>query len=300
MGWNGSGQKGAAPVQPKVTTKKPSPIRGLIAGAVVVALAVGAFFIFTSERCPQDERVSKEKSSIEDRRRAMRKIVESKTGRPFVPAVQAEKPKEPEDLGWYTNKAGVVKRRTGKGFVIKAGPHRKPLFDNVAENQLSGIVNTPLGANCYDYDVPEDFEEQFAYSLTNAITITENDSPEDAEKKRRVIEAKEHLVNLKKSGADIRQVLLEEKKLLRQRFEDYQAIEQGLNELRGADATPEEIADYARAAKEVMKQHDIEHPLYLAPEESEAYEKLDELISPKETDSNPDSPTSAEEQKDEQ
>lgn len=46
MGWNGSGQKGATPVQPKVTAKKPSPWRGLLAGAIVVALAAaGAYFL---------------------------------------------------------------------------------------------------------------------------------------------------------------------------------------------------------------------------------------------------------------
>lgn len=48
MSWNGSGQRGnSTPIQPKAK-KKPSPIRGLIAGGLVVALAVVAVLFFSS------------------------------------------------------------------------------------------------------------------------------------------------------------------------------------------------------------------------------------------------------------
>lgn len=67
MSWNGSGQRGnSAPIQPKAK-KKPSPIRGLVAGGLVCVLAVGAHFVFFagSER-PQAEKVKKDRGRIKE------------------------------------------------------------------------------------------------------------------------------------------------------------------------------------------------------------------------------------------
>lgn len=67
MSWNGSGQRGnSAPIQPKAA-KKPSPIRGLVAGGLVCVLAVGAHFVFFagSER-PQAEKVEEDRGRIKE------------------------------------------------------------------------------------------------------------------------------------------------------------------------------------------------------------------------------------------
>ena len=69
MGWNGSDRRGnSTPVQPKVTAKKkPSPIRGLIAGGLVCVLAVGAYFVFfAGSEKPQTERVEKDHGRIKE------------------------------------------------------------------------------------------------------------------------------------------------------------------------------------------------------------------------------------------
>jgi hypothetical protein len=57
-------------------------------------------------------------------------------------------------------------------------------------------------------------------------------------------------------------------------------IEQGLMELRSADASPDEIAEYALAAKVMMEQLELENPLHLDLDETDAMEKLDKLINP--------------------
>ena len=67
-GWNGSGMGGnSTPVKPKATAKKPSPIRGLVAGAVLVAAVIGAYFAFFagSER-PKIERIEKDRGHIKE------------------------------------------------------------------------------------------------------------------------------------------------------------------------------------------------------------------------------------------
>ena len=212
----------------------------------------------------------------------MKRIVEAKTGKPMEAFKLTQGEPKAEDPGWYTNKMGEVKRRTGKTRIFH--DVQRSLFASPAEEQLSGIVNTPLGSNYYDDDVPEDFEEQFAYSLTNRIVIADDDPPDVVEKKQRVIEAKETLVQLKNSGADLKQVLREEKERLKKRFEDYLFFEEGLNKLRAEDASPDEIAEYAMAAKQMMKEREIEAPLALDTDEVDAMEKIEKLIQGKDPD----------------
>ena len=68
MGWNGSGG-GSTPVKPKVTAKKPSPVRGIIAGGLIIVLATVAYFAFFSgnegnEKVP--EKVEKKPTAIKE------------------------------------------------------------------------------------------------------------------------------------------------------------------------------------------------------------------------------------------
>ena len=66
-GWNGSGMGGnSTPVKPKVTAKKPSPVRGLVAGAVLVAAVIGCCFAFFSgsDAPSQEAKASSRTTSI--------------------------------------------------------------------------------------------------------------------------------------------------------------------------------------------------------------------------------------------
>ena len=66
-GWNGSGMGGnSTPVKPKVTAKKPSPVRGLIAGGLVIVLAAIAYFAFFSgsDTPSQEAKASSRPTSI--------------------------------------------------------------------------------------------------------------------------------------------------------------------------------------------------------------------------------------------
>lgn len=280
-GWNGSDRRGdSIPVQPKVMTKKPSPIRGVLAGGLVVILAVVGYFVFfagkdeprknAKERRPAT--IKEVKPVVTNRYAAanrddLRKKIEERTGKPIAP------------YGYYTNKEGKVVARTRPPFIAGGRAVSRSLFASPAENQLDGLVNTPLGGNYYDYDVPENFEEQFAFSLTNRIVIKDDDPPDIAARKQRVIDAKEELVKAKKEGRDLRQVMLEAKQEMKKKFEDYIFFEQGLTELRVNNASDEEIAEYALAAKKMMEEKGIEERLHLSPDQHEAMEKMERLIN---------------------
>ena len=67
MGWNGSDRRGnSTPVQPKAAAKKPSPVRGLIAGGLVIVLAAIAYFAFFSgsDAPSQEAKASSRPTSI--------------------------------------------------------------------------------------------------------------------------------------------------------------------------------------------------------------------------------------------
>ena len=277
-GWNGSGQRGdSVPIKPKA--KKPSPMRGVLAGGLVVILAAIAYFaFFTGDDKPQKaekrapSKIKEVKPAVTNRYTAanrddLRKKIEERTGKPIAP------------YGYYTNKEGKVVARTRPPFIAGGKAVSRSLFASPAENQLDGLVNTPLGGNYYDYDVPENFEEQFAFSLTNRIVIKDDDPPDIAARKQRVIDAKEELVKAKNEGRDLRQVMLEAKQEMKKKFEDYIFFEQGLTELRVNNASDEEIAEYALAAKKMMEEKGIEERLHLSPDQHEAMEKMERLIN---------------------
>ena len=277
-GWNGSDRRGdSAPIKPKA--KKPSPMRGVLAGGLVVILAAVAYFVFFAGK-DEPQKVEKKtpakiktvKPAVTNRytaanRNDLRKKIEERTGKPIAP------------YGYYTNKEGKVVARTRPPFIAGGKAVSRSLFASPAENQIDGLVNTPLGGNYYDYDVPENFDEQFAYSLTNRIVIKDDDPPDIAARKQRVIDAKEDLIKAKKEGQDLRQVMLEAKQEMKKKFEDYIFFEQGLTELRVNNASDEEIAEYALAAKKMMEEKGIEERLHLSPDQHEAMEKMERLIN---------------------
>ena len=90
MGGNGSGG-GSTPVEPKVPAKKPSPIRGIVAGLLVVAVSAVAYFVFFSG---SEEPQKVEKSTKQERIKEVAPAAAPKAVEP-VP----EKPKK--ELPWW-------------------------------------------------------------------------------------------------------------------------------------------------------------------------------------------------------
>ena len=67
MGWNGSDRRGnSTPVKPKVPAKKPSVVRGVVAGFLVIVLAAIAYFAFFSgsDAPSQEAKASSRTTSI--------------------------------------------------------------------------------------------------------------------------------------------------------------------------------------------------------------------------------------------
>ena len=134
MGWNGSGG-GSTPVKPKVTAKKPSPIRGLVAGAVLVAAVIWAYFAFFagSER-PKTERIEKESGRIKEvKPAAVRKTTaENAKSREREIAKEMDEQVKP-----------YIKKGAGTNNVIRLGP--QPLDPEDPDNLLRTRVAQDVG-----------------------------------------------------------------------------------------------------------------------------------------------------------
>lgn len=136
-GWNGSDRRGVStPVQPKVTAKKkPSPVRGLIAGGLVCALAVGAYFaFFAGSEKPQTERVEKDRGRIKEVKPAAAK----------KPAADNAKSRERE-IAKEMNELvkPYIKKGAGTNNVIRLGP--QPLDPDDPDNLLRTRVAQDVG-----------------------------------------------------------------------------------------------------------------------------------------------------------
>ena len=223
-GWNGSGQKGAAPAQPKVTAKKPSPIRGLVAGGAVVALAVVAYFVFFSgsER-QQDEKAEKERGRIKE-----------VTPAAAPKAVEPEKPKKPKEdirvlpdgkLMKYREDgtpAWAYPRKPVSAHPITNGLNRvktleEQVFKNPSDVEIAWLLNTDPGEQLVgDYDYSRHFEKRFLEAADKSIEISAEDSDEVKALKQAVIDARKDLMTRYKLGEDIAQVMADTRKELQE------------------------------------------------------------------------------------
>ena len=184
-----------------------------------------------------------------------------------------------KDFGYYTNKLGQIRQRTGKPFVIERN-YEKQLFSNAAENEIAAVISLPVGEMVLDTDVPEDFEEDFKAAMTNRIEFSDDDTPQEREEKERVIAAKGQLRKMWLLGQDVRQILIEEKKDMQKLWETRQDLLMGLHDLRDSGAGIEEIGDYVVAAKKLMKDRGIEAGLSLEHDEEAVVKEFEKYLEP--------------------
>ena len=144
-GWNRP-QQGA----PKPTPKKPSPVRGVIAGLVVVAAVCVAYFAFFNEKVPEKvpEKVEKKPTSIKEVKPAPAPVAPTNT----PPAIDPKKQPHPMYKQPTNPKLPKKKYIPTIEEVEKArlGPDGKPrkmsIYKTPIEQALGMIFTTKLGS----------------------------------------------------------------------------------------------------------------------------------------------------------
>lgn len=239
MGWNGSGG-GSTPVKPKVTAKKPSPIRGLIAGGVVVVLAAVAYFMFFADSEGPRKVVAEENGGrIKDvgkrnpAKRTKAPAVKSEVG-PRKDAVRVGKVETVAEVPQEGVTAGTNAVAEG------TEPKKKPVFVNGTDQLIAMATGVPEGCTIPPLPnmTPAD-TDRFIETLKKPIEIDEKDSDAVKAAKERVQQVREQIAQWmqEEPGKELGAILNEHRDDFNHTTEMQNEVKKGLQEYLDANDT---------------------------------------------------------------
>lgn len=254
---------------PKKSGKSPVIGKGLIAGVIVVAAAVaGWYFLSTTKTDAPEEKKSKKQSRITEvtpslsTQRVESVVVEKKV--PFWEQADTNGFTVMQQRKWrahhmpapaYTNDSALYESRL---------PYE--IFDHSSENRIAfylthkpgdGLVGTPTFG--------QRFVNDFLKSLEHPIIVTKDDTPEQAQLKRDMIQVKIDLKQRLDAGEDIAEIMLETHKEYQKLARYKNDIEKELREFRkNPDATLQDVDDFVAAANKLLETKGIA-PISLSP-----------------------------------
>ena len=243
-GWNGSGMGGnSTPVLPKVTAKKkPSPIRGLVAGGVVCVLAVGAYFVFFDGlEKPKAERIEKDRGRIKEVKPAKvpktPKISTSETGRRDPVREETAVPAKVEPL--------VVTNRTvySTNCVTRPPDPNDPDTKLItsANQEIGSLLSTELGEQPipfpYSFQVKngDNGNDTFLEALKAKIEFRDTDTKEKSELKTKLLDSQLELIQGIKEGISFNDSMEEAYKLRVRAYETRKCFIEELGKMRESD-----------------------------------------------------------------
>ena len=254
-GWNRP--SGNAKPAPK---KNPTAIRGALAGiAVVILAAIAAFFIFSGKETRQDDASKKERGRIKEvTPAAAAKSVEAvakaeaekKPAKSIDPRVENGKVVRPP---WPPNPHGV----------ITSGLHRVKSVEEIAfthysDQQIASLLITEPGEGLVGDDEErmfKDFDKNFLKSLVEPIIVEETDTPFVKDLKKAVRQTKIDLKARMDAGEDIKQIMIDSRKELRElglyRDELNQQLRTMMNENK--DMSADDLRDLVNAANKMLE-----------------------------------------------
>ena len=276
-GWNGSGMGGnSTPVKPKVTAKKPSPVRGLAAGAVVVVLAVAAYFAFFSgSEKPPVEKADKERGRIKEVKPAAapkartvtnapaKKVGTKGLGDPFWNRPNTNGMTDVQARIWRYYQNPPPWTNTTARTMPKS---RYEIFPSYTENEIACLLTlnpgeTLVGTRVYS----KKFTEDFLKSCETPIIIEDTDTPYQQELKKAMIQTKIELRQRMADGEDLGKILTDARNENQRLAGIRREIEGEMRELIKSSATSEEdIDDCISAANKLLESKGIA-PMSLNP-----------------------------------
>lgn len=250
------------PAVPKKSGKSPAVGKGLVAGLLVVAVAVVAWYFLSATKTDAPE---------ENKFKKQAKIAEVTPVK--APPAKAEEPKpeppkpidpnaRPTKVGETLN--GYIKLPSGRlhrvlGVVTNSATAsikgKYEIFDHSCENEIAGFMAMEpgqglVGTPRYNGRFTKDFLE----SLKHPIIVSQDDTPEDAALKRAVIQAKIDLKDAYDRGEDIEQIMLDTRKEMQDLARYKQELKQQLHEMVKGDSemTTEEMEGLVNAANQML------------------------------------------------
>ena len=258
MGWNGSGG-GSTPVKPKGKyppseasfakqsgyrgAKKPSPVRGLVAGLVVVGLAAGAYFAFFSgAEKPQDEKTAeKERGLIKEVKPAQ----VPKTAKISTSETERRDPIREETVAPAKAVPPVVTNRTvySTNCVTRPPDPNDPDSKLItsANQEIGSLLSTELGEQPipfpYSFQVKngDNGNDTFLQALKAKIEFRDTDTKEKSELKTKLLDSQLELIQGIKEGISFNDSMEEAYKLRVRAYETRKCFIEELAKMRESD-----------------------------------------------------------------
>ena len=269
MAWNGS--NGAAKPQKNAGQTKPSVWRGLIAAIIVLGGAAGAYYFFFGPATVGGQRVN-----------ANDKVTKIADATPDIAPVMQEAPVEPpQDNIRRTAKGtpipdkvqpderGIMRYPNGQRWVdphdlhIVEHPKPRKLFKRTCDNQIAIILTldpSKMAPHLIGRRHPygDDFIKDFHDSLYDTYEDNPDDTAEEAEIRRAVMDTREELKAAMDRGEDIAKLMNATQDEL-DRLCQYQAtLKQELREIEyDEDVSDEDFEDYVKAANRMLEKQGL-------------------------------------------
>lgn len=279
-GWNGSGQRGnSTPVKPKAAAKKPLPIRGIVAGLIVVAAVIGCYFAFFSgSEKPQEEVVEKRPTKI-------KQVTPAAAPTNNVAKVKSEKPKKPQpdengiiDPGpppnfhgsVITNDNGLVYYSPDPGFaeryrIVRQQVAKMP-FHTRAENEIATVFFAKPGATILETAFPPNLEKDFLKHLNDPIEDLPDDSEENRQAKQMMRELKPQLKAAMDRGEKLADLLTDYRREMRKAQALKETLTEELMKIKRTATSEDDVKDALEAANQMLDKYGIEHfPTKITP-----------------------------------
>ena len=249
-------------------------VRGLVAGVLVVAVALGAWLFLSSPKSAAPvEKVDKKSGKIAELTPAA--PAPAKVEKPVV-----EKPKplrkweypvsRTNELSDAELRKWKVMHRPPPGYTNDTSRTEAPpayaIFKHHSENEIACLLTMRPGETLVGTPIyGKRFTDDFLKSCEEPIVINEDDTPEQAELKRLMNETKIDLRARMAEGEDLGQILLETREEY-QRLASYkQSLQHEINELKKDDSlSMEDIDAFVSAANKMLDDKGIA-PLKMSP-----------------------------------
>lgn len=255
---------------------KPSGVfKGALAGIIVVAVAVAAFWLLTSGKSAPEKPKEKKSAKIAEATPSLAKpevveAVEPKVEKP-KPLRKWEYPvSRTNELSDAELRKWKVMHRPPPGYTNDTARTEAPpeyaIFNHRSENEIACLLTmrpgeTLVGTPTYG----KRFTDDFLKSCEEPIIVTEDDTPEQAELKKLMNETKIDLRARMAEGEDLGQILLDTRAEYQRLAAYRQSLEQEINELKKDDSlSMEDIDDFVSAANKLLEDKGIA-PLKLSP-----------------------------------
>ena len=237
-----------------------SLLKGIVAGGVIIVVAIGAFLFLTKGKPKLEEPRQKKQVKIAEVEPAKvtPKPVEKKVEEPPKIDPNARPTKVGETVNGYIKlPSGRIHRVLGviTNSATASIKGKYEIFDHHCENEIAGFMAMEpgqglVGTPRYNGRFTRDFLE----SLKTPIVVSKDDSPEDAALKRAVIQAKIDLKAAYDRGEDIEQIMLDTRKEMQDLARYKQELKQQLHEVvKGkGEMTTQEMEDLVNAANQML------------------------------------------------